>query len=251
MNPLPLLLLLVACDAGVDDPKSMGETNETDETETLDPTETDETEPPDTDDSDVLVGPTLIVLANASFEDQDLDAGTENFQERYAGAPVVEVPGWSVAGLSFSSTFGVTRPSVGLFPTVEPLPSPAAGNHALYFDARDADGVSGQSRADTTSDLGRVEAGRTYTLTVAVGHRSSGTLLHDELLLAFTADGQQVASVAAALPAAGTWADSTLTWTPDSSVAGQALGVRLVATTAQSASIYYQTYVDNVRLTVE
>jgi len=113
-----------------------------------------------------------------------------------------------------------------------------AGPNALTF--ADAAGEASQSTGV------KAVAWRAYTLTVAVGGRTSGSF--GGALIALTAGGVRATSRAvAAPPRSGTFADVVLTWNAPATAAGKVVGVSLAMTGGGAGS---HVDFDNVRLTV-
>jgi Carbohydrate esterase, sialic acid-specific acetylesterase len=170
------------------------------------------------------LAPTVISLVNPAFEAPALGDG------RLSG----QVPqGWS-GGRAFN-------PSASAYPGLKPGSATIgtmSGPNVLTF--ADTAGVATQSTGV------KAVAWRTYTLTVGVGGRSSGTF--GGALLGITAGGVRITSRAvAAPPKAGTFGDVVLTWTAPPTATGKPVGVSL-AMTGSGAGRYVD--LDNVRFTV-
>ncbi len=96
-----------------------------------------------------------IPINNASFEAPVLASG--NYTNN-------TVPGWIIDGISKGAfAGGVQYFTTTDYTSVNPLPSPADGNQALYIGRT----------ATVYQDVGALLANTTYTLTLAVGNRLS------------------------------------------------------------------------------
>lgn len=259
------LVLLIACGGG----EEKGDGTETD-TEETDAPETDDRETADTDETeepeDTGTPATPVTVANASFEAQGLSAGGYTYsgngnQRGLREDDTLVVPDWVVSRYQVPAGYGVLYPSgSGYFDREDPLVAPADGGHAFYFDARDGvvdpdDGIEDDPCCISAEGsleqvvVPSVAAGQTYRLTVATAKRID-TPRHASTKIRFYIDGGLVAETEAVVPNEGDWADTTLTYTTTEADAGQRLSIGVVVSTVTELGVIYQTYVDNVRLTV-
>lgn len=174
--------------------------------------------------ANLLAAPTTVTLLNPAFEAPSVADGQVSGQ-----AP----QGWSGGrtGNPSAPAYPALRAGIATVGTM-------SGPNMLTF--ADTAGVAAQTTGV------RAVSWRTYTLTVAVGGRTSGTF--GGLLLGITAGGVRITSRAvAAPPRAGSFGDVVLTWTAPPTAAGKPVGISL-AMTGSGPGSYVD--VDNVRFTV-
>lgn len=254
--PLVFSLVLSACSNGKSDDTDTDAAGDTDVS-----ADTDETTSQDTDgDTDVsedtdlapMLG-TPVVLTNGSFEDQGLAAGGGVFQNNGASrAPGLLIPGWTFyLGTAYSGV-GVARPNAVSFDAVEPLASPAEGTHVAYLDARG--GFAGESSdAHVTHTLSQlVDAGSVIHARMAFGTRLDNDVVspHSVVKLQLLVDSGIVAETVVTMPAPGSWTDVEVSYEVPSAIGS--FTVSAIAYQADMGTVaYWQTYLDNLRVTIE
>lgn len=246
--PFVLCLILAACSNGkpTDDTDIVGDTDAMADTDVEVPGDTDVPE-----DTDVAALPgTPLTLSNPSFESQNLDAGTGVFQGSKGAS--ISIPGWTFYLGTTLSGVGVARPNAVSFDAVEPLASPADGTHLAYMDARD--GEPGQ-----TSDAHlihavthNVAAGETIHARMAFGTRLDNTLVspHPIVKLQLIVDEVIVGETVVTMPAPGAWVDVGVDYEVPSAIS--TFTVSAIAYQPDVGTVaYWQTYVDNLRVSIE
>jgi hypothetical protein len=181
-----------------------------------------------------------IPVTNFSFEVPDLGHNTSATERFTQGVPIM---GWTGTTMS-NQAFGVADPSNTQFSGTDTATLPATGDGAQYGYLNLAAGNSA-SFTYSGATLGTFQQGQLYRLTVAVGGRRDGGLPASSSVIELLANGVPVAMQSCAAMA-DTFRDLTLNFTAGAGLAGQSIGIVLMA--ANTSNGFEQGIFDNVRL---
>lgn len=258
--PFVLGLILAACSTGTSDTDSDANTDadtdaDTDsDADTDADTDADEDSDADTEEpEDTGLGPmvgTPVTLANPSFESQNLSAEGGVYQGSMTAS--ISIPSWTFYLGTVLSGVGVTRPNAASFNAVEPMASPADGTHVAYLDARN--GEPGEtSDAHLIHAVNQsVAAGETIHARMAFGTRLETSVVspHSVVKLQIVVGESIVSETVVTMPEPGEWVDVAVAYEVPSAI--DAFTVSAIAWQPDVGTVaYWQTYVDNLRVTVE